>query len=79
MHSQHQTYLREYTYVPHGSGIVYITIAVDGSWGGIDLLREGPRCTRTLRLRVSTKRSEVLGKGDLGEQGWAKATKGRQG
>ena len=36
--------MREYTYVPHGSGIVYITIAVDGSWGGIDLLREGPRC-----------------------------------
>ena len=48
MHSQHQTYLREYTYFPHGSGIVYITIVVDGSWGGIDLLREGPRCPESL-------------------------------
>ena len=36
--------MREYTYVPHGSGIVYITIAGDGSWGGIDMLRDGPRC-----------------------------------
>ena len=32
MHSQHQTYLREYTYVPHGSEIVYMTIASE--WPG---------------------------------------------
>ena len=39
-------YLREYTYVPHGSGIVYITITRVACSRAKDCHREGPRCPK---------------------------------
>ena len=36
--------LREYTYVPQGSGIVYIAITRDACKSVMDLYREGPTC-----------------------------------
>ena len=37
-------HLREYTYVPQGSGIVYITISRDAWRGATDARQRGPRC-----------------------------------
>ena len=44
--------LREYTYVPHGSGIVYITITREACSRAKDCHGEGPRCPKAARVAV---------------------------
>ena len=49
-------YLREYTYVPHGSGIVYITITREACSRAKDCHREGPRCPKAATHAVPPER-----------------------
>ena len=51
--------MREYTYVPHGSGIVYITITREACSRAKDCHREGPRCPKAARVGVSPERVKI--------------------
>ena len=52
-------HLREYTYVPQGSGIVYITITRGACSSATDAAREGPRCLPAPRSGVPPDRVKI--------------------
>ena len=53
------TCLREYTYVPQGSGIVYITITQSACSSATNAPREGPRCLPEAKIAVPPDRVKI--------------------
>ena len=52
-------HLREYTYVPHGSGIVYMTIKREACSHTKDCHREGPRFPKAAVVGVPPERVKI--------------------